>query len=161
MRKIWNRPSLPVWSLVTRDASGKANMNICTYVSAISMEPKLMMIAVYHNTKTLENLESCPTTPILLQLLSATLAPVVRTCGQQSGLQINKMQRLAKRYSLAHDSNLPYFTEAAGYLVLQPQQVVTVAGDHVLYTCTVVKQVNVSDVPLLTTDVLRAEKIIR
>lgn len=161
MRKIWNRPSLPVWSLVTRDVSGQANMNICTYVTAISMEPKLMMIAVYHNTKTLENLEARPTTPILLQLLSATLAPVVRTCGQQSGLKINKMQRLAKRYSLAEDTNLPYFTEGAGYLILQPQRGIAVSGDHVLYTCAVVKQVNLNDVPLLTTEVLRAEKIIR
>lgn len=161
MRKIWNRPNLPVWSLVTTDTVGNANMNICTYVSAVSMEPKLMTIAVYHNTKTLENLESCPTKPILLQLLSATLAPVVRICGQQSGLKIDKISRLRKRFTLGEDTGLLYFAEGAGYLVLQPQIVTPINGDHVLYTCSVVKHVNLNDVPLLTTDILREQKIIR
>lgn len=161
MRKIWNRPCLPVWSLVTSDDAGLANMNICTYVTAVSMEPKLMTIAVYHHTKTLQNLELCPTKLILLQLLTAKLAPVVRICGQQSGLKIDKMNRLRKRFAFGEVNNLPYFTEGAGYLVLQPQVITPISGDHILYTCSVVKHVNLNDVPILTTDMLREQKIIR
>ncbi len=161
MRKIWNRPNLAVWSLVTKDGQGNANMNICTYVTAVSMEPKLMTVAVYHQTKTLENLVQSPTKPVLLQLLSEQLAPVVRVCGQLSGLKIDKIARLKKRYVFGEQRGLPYFVEAAGFLLLQPISVVEVAGDHVLYTFSVLEHKNLLDVPLLTTDILRAQKIIR
>ena len=161
MRKIWNRPTLAVWSLVTSDREGKANMNICTYVTAVSMEPKLMTVAVYHKTKTLENLTSNPEAPVLLQLLTEELAPVVRVCGQMSGFAIDKISRLKKRYGIALYDSLPYFTTAAGYLVLQVQSVNEVPGDHTLYTFCVLEHKNLSDAPLLTTDTLRAQKIIR
>jgi flavin reductase (DIM6/NTAB) family NADH-FMN oxidoreductase RutF len=161
MRKIWNRPNLAVWSLVTSDALGQANMNICTYVTAVSMEPKQMMVAVYLGTKTLENLKSSPAKPVLLQLLSEELAPIVRVCGQLSGSKIDKIKRLKKRYQFGDESGLPFFKDAAGYLLLQPQTVTEVAGDHTLYTFSVVKQVNISDKPLLMTDTLRSQKIIR
>ena len=161
MRKIWNRPNLAVWSLVTSDALGQANMNICTYVTAVSMEPKLMMVAVYRGTKTLDNLKQSPTKPVLLQLLSAELAPVVRVCGQQSGSKIDKIKRLKKRYQFGDENNLPFFKDAAGYLVLLPEAVTEIAADHLLYTFSVLKQVNIVDVPLLMTDILRSQKIIR
>ena len=47
MRKPWNLPHLPVHSLMTFDAEGRINMNICTYVTAVSLDPKRYAIAVY------------------------------------------------------------------------------------------------------------------
>lgn len=161
MRKLWNRPALPVWSLVTRDASGQANMNICTYVMAVSLEPKLMSVAVYRGTKTLANLEENPQQTVLLQLLSESLAPVVRVCGQQSGNSIDKIARLKKRYALSYYEQLPYLSDIAGYMVLTQPTVTEVPGDHVLYTYSVATHKNLTDYPLLTTDYLRAKKIIR
>lgn len=42
-------------------------MHICTYVSAVSMQPKRIMVALYHGTQTLENVEI--TGEFVLQLL--------------------------------------------------------------------------------------------
>jgi flavin reductase (DIM6/NTAB) family NADH-FMN oxidoreductase RutF len=125
------------------------------------MEPKLMTVAVYRGTKTLANLEACPTEPVLLQLLTEHLAPAVRMCGQQSGHQIDKLARLQKRFVMAEADGLPYFAEVAGYLILIPQTVSSVAGDHVLYTFSVMKHKNVADKPILTTTTLRERKYIR
>ena len=47
MTRPWNLLNLPVYSLATYQGE-KVNMNICTYVSAVSMKPKQYMVAVYH-----------------------------------------------------------------------------------------------------------------
>ena len=159
MRKIWNRPNQQVWSLATANASGQGNMNICTYVSAISMEPKIIMVAVYHNTQTLSNLTTSKRA--LLQLLSKELAPVVRVCGHLSGAKINKITRLEKRYQIKHLNSLPYFAAAAGYLELQVDRLISFRGDHNLAICSVLSSMNISDSKLLTTDYLRAEGLLR
>jgi flavin reductase (DIM6/NTAB) family NADH-FMN oxidoreductase RutF len=161
MRKVWNRPNLPVWSLVTTDTSGQYNMNICTYVTSVSMEPKLQLVAVYNGTKTLANIQANPTAPILLQLLSEELAPVVRVCGQQSGLQIDKIARLQKRYDIAYRDGLPYFSRAAGIMYLLPQALHDCGGDHQLLVGTVAWSQNLYDLPLLTTDYLKDNKFTR
>ena len=99
MKKIWNRPNQSVWSLATVDTKNIGNMNICTYVSSVSMKPKLIMVAMYHDTKTYENVKK--TKKAVLQLLSEELAPVTRVCGHLSGNTTNKIQRLSKRYSIS------------------------------------------------------------
>ena len=57
---------VPVYSLVTYDGE-KVNMNICTYVTAVSMKPKQYVVAVYHNTRSLQNLLESKS--VVLQLL--------------------------------------------------------------------------------------------
>ena len=47
MRRPWNIINLPIYSLQTVDSNGKLNMNICTYVSVVSMKPKIYSIAIY------------------------------------------------------------------------------------------------------------------
>jgi flavin reductase (DIM6/NTAB) family NADH-FMN oxidoreductase RutF len=153
MRKLWNRPDLPVWSMVTKDETGHSNLNICTYVTSISMKPKRILVALYRGTKTLENIEK--TQHGLLQLLSEELAPVVRVCGQQSGYAMNKLARLQKRYTFNEHAGLPYFETAAGYMELRFTQLIDVHGDHVLGVATVVKACNLHDVPILTTTYLK------
>ncbi|MBY0538209.1 flavin reductase family protein [Patescibacteria group bacterium] len=159
MRKIWNRPNQQVWSLSTIDADGVGNMNICTYVSAVSMEPKLLMVAVYHGTKTHSNL--VVTKRAVLQLLSEELAPVTKVCGHLSGTKINKMNRLQKRYEVFTVHDIPVFARSAGYMELQLQKLITVGGDHDLAVCTVTSSKNLHDIPLLTTDHLRANGLLR
>lgn len=159
MRKLWNRPSLPVWSLSTVDEDGKINFNICTYVTSISMQPKLMLVALYKGTKTLENVEQ--TKRGVLQLLTEELAPVVRVCGQMSGHSINKYSRLAKRYQFADQAGLPYFTAAAGYMELAFTTFSETGGDHVLALARVVQSKNCNDTAILTTDYLKKHKFTR
>jgi len=134
-------------------------MNICTYVSAISLDPKLLLVAVYRGTKTLEN---CAVGKIvLLQLLTEELAPVVRVCGQQSGNTIDKISRLQKRYSLKQQNDLFYFTNAAGFIELEIEQLLENSGDHVLLVGKVIKAKNLTDETILTTTYLKEKKFIR
>lgn len=153
MRKLWNRPDQAVWSLVTKDAAGRPNFNICTYVTSVSMEPKLMMVAIYQGTKTLENVKS--NNQALLQLLTQELAPVVRVCGQMSGHKIDKFTRLKKRYDFSEQAGLPYFTAAAGFMELEFTKLIEIEGDHVLGLARVIQHKNLHDAPILTTNYLK------
>ncbi len=158
MRKLWNRPNMPVWSLSTADGE-TPNLNICTYVTSVSMDPKLMLIAVYTGTKTLSNLKN--NKHCLLQLLPEELAPVVRVCGQTSGHTTHKVKRLAKRYEFLQVDDLVYFAQAVGYMELQIESLREVGGDHVLAVARVVSAKNLSDAPILTTDYLKEHKYTR
>ena len=159
MRKLWNRPDDAVWSLCTQSKKGLPNMNICTYVTAVSLEPKLMMIAVYKNTQTFKNVAIGNT--VILQLLTSDLAPVVRVCGQQSGKDIDKISRLKKRYELQEEEGLYYFKDAAGFMILEVQQRIKTSGDHDLLVGRVKKVKNLHDKPVLTSTYLKAKGYIR
>ncbi len=150
---------MPVWSLSTKNSAGNTNFNICTYVTSVSMEPKLMLVALYNGTKTLENVQQ--TNHGLLQLLTQDLAPVVRVCGQMSGHGINKYDRLLKRYAMGECAGLPFFKAAAGYMELSFTSLTPIAGDHVLAVAQVVQSINCHDTPILTTDYLKEHKFIR
>lgn len=159
MRKLWNRPDVAVWSLATSSKAGVPNMNICTYVTAVSLEPKLILVAVYKDTQTLENVRVGER--VLLQLLTEALAPVVRVCGQQSGKTIDKIKRLAKRYELKENNGLYYFTKAAGYTELLVDQLIETSGDHYLLVGKVLTTKNSHDDKILTTTYLREQGYIR
>ncbi len=134
-------------------------MNICTYVSAISLEPKLMMVAVYKGTQTLQNCSVGQT--VLLQLLTEDLAPVVRVCGNMSGKDIEKIARLNKRYELSKYGDLYYFAKGAGFMELVIEQLIETSGDHFLLIGRVKKGKNLIDTPILTTSYLKEHKYIR
>lgn len=159
MRRLWNRPDLAVWSLSTQAADGTPNLNICSYVMSTSLDPKLMTVAVYHGTKTRENIQNGET--VLLQLLSEELAPVVRVCGQQSGHSVDKIKRLQKRYELMEQDGLYYFTKAAGFMLLEITDLYENGGDHTLVTGRVFTSKNLSDAPILTTTYLKEHKFTR
>jgi flavin reductase (DIM6/NTAB) family NADH-FMN oxidoreductase RutF len=123
------------------------------------MEPKLMMVAVYHGTKTHQNVVA--TKRAVLQLLSEELAPVIRICGHMTGNQVAKIPRLQKRYAIDFYNEIPYFSACAGYLVLELTTMLAVGGDHDVAIFSVRHHKNVRDVPLLTTDYLRRKKLLR
>jgi hypothetical protein len=62
---------------------------------------------------------------------------------------------------MAEHESLPYFADAAGYMVLQPKTIESVGGDHLLWVGEVVKSVNLNDAAILTTDYLKEHKYIR
>ena len=97
MKRPWNIISPPVYSLVTYDEEGKVNMNICTYVSAVSMKPKIYSIAIDYTTKTYKNLEK--SSKVVLQLLSASNLKVIRKLGKISGKLFDK-DRYLNSYNL-------------------------------------------------------------
>lgn len=157
MKRPWNLPDYPVYSLATYGSNG-VNMNICTYVTAISMQPKLYAIAVYENTKTLEYLQH--SSEVVLQYLHKDQYTLVRQLGQQSGFKVNKDQWLRKRKLLTTWQGREVLQGAAAYVYLKKIKVVATQGDHQLYLFEL-KKYAASSTELLTTQLLSDKKIIR
>jgi flavin reductase (DIM6/NTAB) family NADH-FMN oxidoreductase RutF len=106
MRKPWNLPSYPVYSLITESAEEKnpqmeilkespRNMNIMTYVIPVSMSPKHYIIALYRDTQSLANWQVSHRG--ILQILSGEHASLVRVLGKKSGKSYDKMAYLRKK----------------------------------------------------------------
>ena len=80
MKRPWNIVNPAIYSLVSYDKNINLNMNICSYVSAVSLKPKLYMIAIDYSTKTYENLKQ--NSVVVLQLLSKSHIKIIRKLGK-------------------------------------------------------------------------------
>jgi flavin reductase (DIM6/NTAB) family NADH-FMN oxidoreductase RutF len=152
-KKPWNRTNQPVYSVSTQH-----NMHICTYVTPVSMQPKRIMVALYHGTQTLTNAEMQP--QFVLQLLAQQQYRLVNLLGKQSGKTINKIERLQKRGLLADWNDFYILKDALAVLLLQPVATFD-GGDHKGFVCDVIAWKNLNDGEALTLDDLRARKLIR
>lgn len=157
MKKPWNRIDLPVYSVSSRHGS-EENMHICTYVSAVSMEPKRYMVALFNGTKTLELARA--EKRFVLQLLSEGDHGLVALLGRQSGHQVDKLARLRKRGLVDSWKGFSVLSNAAAWIELMILGEMD-AGDHVMMLCDVVASKNVQDKKILTLDMLRARGLIR
>ncbi|MCU0396417.1 MAG: flavin reductase family protein [Chitinophagaceae bacterium] len=155
-KKPWNRVDLPVYSVSSMGV--KPNMHICTYVSAVSMQPKRMMVALYEGTQTLENVQQHP--HFVLQLLAAHQYRLVNQLGKQSGRQVNKIARLEKRKLLSNWNGFPILHEALAVMELKVHEQLP-GGDHHLFVCDVVAYKNLHEGQPLTTSILHEHRIIR
>lgn len=157
MQKPWNIPNLPVYSLVTCNNQGRLNMNICTYVSAVSMKPKLYAIAVYNNTQTLINMEENDIA--VLQLLHQSQYNLVNKLGKISGKTYNKYTFLFKKNALTIWENFSVLKDASALILLNKIHAIQ-AGDHKLFVFEV-KKSKVFNKNYLHVNTLREKKIIR
>lgn len=157
MKRPWNRTNLPVYS-ISSGLEANANMHICTYVSAVSMEPKRYMVAVYKNTKTLENIELHG--EFVLQLLAANQFNLIKLLGKTSGHVINKIERLNKKNELAHWKEYHVLKYALAYVKLKTIMQYD-AGDHIMFVCDLLSFYNNLAGETLTLDILREKKLIR
>lgn len=156
MQRPWNLPSLPVYSLATY-AAGKVNMNICTYVTAVSLKPKWMAVAVYEGTKTLQNLEQ--NQRAVLQLLGANQYPLVNHLGKKSGKKVDKDSWLYKKQMTMNWKGHTVLKGCAACMELSYKTHLT-TRDHKLYLFEVTKASSFHS-ELLTTQILSLHKIIR
>ena len=156
MRKPWNIPNLPVYSLATYQ-NNRLNMNICTYVSAISMNPKLYAVAVYENTQTLENIEKSEYA--VLQLLHESHFQLVKKLGQTSGKKYNKEQYLKKKELLDQWNNYTILKDLSAVVLLKKISK-QLTGDHYLYIFEAIKHKSFNTNYLMINE-LRNRKIIR
>ncbi len=157
MKRPWNRVDLPVYS-ISSTFQTEENMHICTYVSAVSMTPKRMMVAIYKGTKTLEITTKNST--MILQLLSEKQYNLINLLGQHSGFTTNKVERLKKRNLIKSWKNFSVLKEALSYLELNTIGRID-AGDHILHICDVLSFCNNLPGEPLTLDLLRKKKLIR
>ena len=156
MRRPWNLVNSPVYSLATY-AEGQINMNICTYVTAVSMKPKLYAIALAHDSQTMENIEASD--QVVLQLLRHPHASLVKLLGKSSGKKVDKTARLEKLAWLSSWRSFPVLKDAAAYLLLEKQSC-QATGDHNLYIFSVKHYSTLSDQDILMFQDLIDQKII-
>jgi flavin reductase (DIM6/NTAB) family NADH-FMN oxidoreductase RutF len=156
-KKPWNRVNLPVYSVSSKTANNE-NMNIITYASAVSMQPKRMMVAIYHGTQTLINAEA--NAHFVLQLLAADQYNLVNQLGKQTGKSINKIQRLEKRKLLTDWNGFTILKDALAVMELQAINQME-GGDHRMFLCDVTAYKNLNDGEPLTTTILHEKGIIR
>jgi flavin reductase (DIM6/NTAB) family NADH-FMN oxidoreductase RutF len=156
MKRPWNIIDSPVYSLATY-FEGKVNMNICTYVSAISMEPKIYAIAIYNETKTLENMFQ--TDRAILQFLHPEQYRLVRNLGQRSAKSFNKDLYLKKNNLLENWNGFDVLKNISACILLEKIDFKQ-TGDHVLFTFRAEKYKSYHP-EVLTSEILRIKKIIR
>jgi flavin reductase (DIM6/NTAB) family NADH-FMN oxidoreductase RutF len=156
-KKPWNRINLPVYSISSKFDT-TYNMNICTYTSAVSMQPKQLLVAIYNDTKTLEIVENSP--KFVLQLLAAEQYRMVDLLGKKSGKNIDKISRLEKRELIAHWNDFKILKDALALTELKVENTMQ-AGDHKLFLCSVVDYKNLNEGKALTLDDLREHRLIR
>ena len=156
MRRPWNLNDTCIYSLATYD-NERVNMNICTYVTAISMKPKWYAIAIYNNTKSLQNMQN--NEYCVLQYLHISQYNLVNNLGKKSGVDFDKQAYLHKRNLIEKWNGLDVLKNT-GALVLLKKVNAQQTGDNVLFTFEMIKYATFSD-ELLTNQVLIDKKIIR
>ncbi len=156
MKRPWNLANIPVYSLATYKGE-KVNMNICTYVSAVSMKPKRYMVAVYHETQSLHNILDSKTT--ILQLLGKQHVSLVNVLGKKSGLRYDKESYLNKKKCLYLWNDKKVLTDCAGLMEIEKIWSKD-AGDHTMFLFDVKRfQTNHEDILML--DDLREKGLVR
>lgn len=147
MKRPWNLVSQQVYSLATY-VNCSFNMNICTYVTPLSLKPKLYGIALYNGTKTLDNIRSSKF--CVLQVLGKSQTKLVRTLGKKSGRQYDKESYLVHCGVLKKWKGYPVLKESAA-LVLLERRLGYEMGDHQFYTFDVIASKSIYENGLLTT----------
>jgi flavin reductase (DIM6/NTAB) family NADH-FMN oxidoreductase RutF len=156
MKRPWNLPDLPVYSLATY-GSEKLNMNLCTYVSAVSMTPKRYIVAVYRGTQSLANMTRSK--QAVLQMLGKNHISLVNVLGKKTGFHYNKELYLSRKGLLGVWHNKPVLTNCAALMEIEKVWSKN-AGDHVLFLFDVKRAISNHE-NILTVAGLRAKKLIR
>ena len=157
MRRPWNMINVPIYSLATY-VDGEVNMNICSYVTAVSRKPKQYLVALEHGTKTLQNI--LRSEYAVLQLLQSDAQDLIKWLGMRSGHQVNKMERLEKNNRITSWKKYAVLKDAAAYLELRKLKSVDTAGDHSMLFFDVSRSRSITDNNILMWQDLIDNKII-
>lgn len=157
MKKPWNRTDQPVYS-VSSFHEGAANMHICTYVTAVSMQPKRIMVALFKGTRTLDLVER--ERRFVLQLLAAGQHRLIPLLGRKSGHDTDKLAALEKRGLLTRWNGIAVLEDALAWMDLAVIGTMD-AGDHVMMLCDLARYRNHREGDPLTLDILRSKGLVR
>ena len=158
MKRPWNIINLPIYSLVTYDEKDNLNMNICTYVSAVSLKPKLYSIAIDYTTKTYDNLKL--NSFVVLQLLSKSHLKIIRKLGKTSGYLFNKEKYLRSKEMLEDWRRNIVLKDTCALIELKKINEINLEGDHAIFIFSVSKYTTLSEHGILTFKDLIDNKII-
>ena len=158
MKRPWNIINPTIYSLVTYDETDNLNMNICSYVSAVSLKPKIYLIAIDYSTKTYENLKL--NSSVVLQLLSKSHLKIIRKLGKKSGYLINKEKYLKSKDMLDNWRKNVVLKDTCALIELKKNNEINIEGDHAIFTFSVLKYTTLSEDRILTFRDLIDNKII-
>ena len=158
MKRPWNRASSNIYSLLTYNLKGEVNMNICTYVSVVNMNPRLYAISIDYNTLTYKNLISYDGN-IVLQCLSKKNIGEVRSLGKKSGFSFDKLKYLTKNQLITDWKNYIVLKDVSFLVELKEPKKIHKMSDHALFLFSVKSYKN-SKNEFLTFDDLIEKKII-
>ena len=148
MKRPWNIINLPIYSLVTYDEKDNLNMNICSYVSAVSLKPKLYSIAIDYTTKTYDNLKL--NSFVVLQLLSISHLKIIRKLGKTSGYLFNKEKYLRSKEMLEDWRRNIVLKDTCALIELKKINEINLEGDHAIFIFSVSKYTTLSEDGILT-----------
>ena len=157
MRRPWNIVNSPVSAIATYDRDHRLNMNICTYMMAVSRHPKQYCIAIEKDSKTLDNLfenKEC-----VIQILHENQSNLIRPLGKRSGHDYDKLNYLIKRDLIQDWKSFQVLKGACAYIKLSIDHQHEV-GDHVLFTGVASSYKTISEEGILTFQYLIDQKII-
>jgi len=133
-------------------------MQIITYASQISMQPKRFICGIYHGTQTLLNIEVSG--EFVLQLLADSQYRLVDLLGKKSGKLINKIGKLQKRNELEEWNGFYILKNCLAVIHLKTISSFE-GGDHKGFLCDVITFKNLNEGNIMTLDTLRDKKMIR
>ena len=158
MKRPWNIVNPAIYSLITYDENNNLNMNICSYVSAASLKPKIYSIAVDYSTKTYENLKL--NSSVVLQLLSKSHLKIIRKLGKTSGYIFNKEKYLKSKNMLDNWRKNIVLKDTCALIELKKFNEINIKGDHAIFTFSVSNYTTLLEDGILTFRDLIDNKII-
>jgi flavin reductase (DIM6/NTAB) family NADH-FMN oxidoreductase RutF len=156
MKRPWNIVNMPVYSLATYGEEG-VNMNICTYVTAVSRKPKLYAIALEEGSASHENMQKCD--EAVLQVFTSSQQDLVRVLGKRTGHSFDKEEYLSRHGLLTRWHGKKVLGACAAYTLLLKQSVQP-AGDHHLYVLRATRFSTISENNILMFQDLVKNKLI-
>lgn len=157
MRRPWNITEAQVYSLATYSKDG-VNMNICTYVSVVSKNPRLYATAVDYHSQTYSNL--LENGKAVLQILSIQNMKVVNSLGKKSGNTFDKQKYLESNELLSTWKSFKVLKNAIAYLEVDVKKSLNIGGDHELFIFDIIGSKTNSEKDILTFQELIRQNII-
>ena len=159
MKRPWNRTNSNIYSLLTHNFKDEANMNICTYVSVVNMNPRLYAVSIDYNTLTYKNLISSSGN-VVLQGLGKKNIRVIRSLGKKSGLVFDKMAYLKKNQLITDWNNFIVLKDVAFLVELKALKKIHEMSDHALFLFRVKSYKNSKNEILLFNDLIEKKIIL-
>ncbi|MBU46077.1 MAG: hypothetical protein CMD28_01475 [Flavobacteriales bacterium] len=159
MKRPWNRTNSNIYSLLTHNLKGEPNMNICTYVSVVNMNPRLYAMSIDYNTLTYKNLISSSGN-VVLQCLGQNNIRVIKSLGKKSGLVFDKMTYLKKNQLITDWNNFIVLKDVAFLVELNAPKKIHEMSDHALFLFSVKSYKNSKNEILVFTDLIEKKIIL-
>ena len=132
MKRPWNRTNSNIYSLVTFNDFDDFNMNICTYVSVVNMNPRQYIISIDYNTLTYSYLAQ-NVSKIILQSLSFKNIDLVKNLGKKSGFNFNKKKYLNENDLITKWKETSVLKQTSFLVELKGKKKIYEMNDHCLF----------------------------